>query len=419
MEDFRHQIDQLARRERGRLIASLVARLGSQQLELAEDVAQEAMLSALSIWPFPGMPDHPAAWLTRVAGNKAIDRLRRSGRELQLDPGWELDPYNDALARTGDESERLFAIRVPDPELRLMILACNPSLQDIDQLALTLRVVSGFTARDLSEIFLTSEAAIAQRLSRARRGLREDRQSLTGTPNVFEIRSRMGSVLKTVYLMFSLGYAPRSGAASIRRDTALEALRLAEELATGEATASGESRALAALLCLQASRLDAREDERGRPVLLKDQDRGRWNRVLIDRGMMYLQHTMDRGVPGRYHLEAAIASIYATQAWESIDWTAVLAYHDRLEQMTGSPVVTINACAARAFAGELKDALGRLDQLLARQPGIGNYAPFHIARAEIFRLMDRDAEAASCAQSAIDAGLSEPVIEHLGMRLGL
>ena len=266
MEDFRHQIDQLARRERGRLIASLVARLGSQQLELAEDVAQEAMLSALSIWPFQGMPDNPAAWLTRVAGNKAIDRLRRSGRELQLDPGWELDPYNDALARTGDESERLFAIRVPDPELRLMILACNPSLQDIDQLALTLRVVSGFTARDLSEIFLTSEAAIAQRLSRARRGLREDRQSLTGTPNVFEIRSRMGSVLKTVYLMFSLGYAPRSGAALIRRDTALEALRLAEELATGEATASGESRALAALLCLQASRLDAREDERGRPV---------------------------------------------------------------------------------------------------------------------------------------------------------
>ncbi|MDJ0657371.1 MAG: sigma factor [Xanthomonadales bacterium] len=419
MEGIRHQIDQLARRERGRLIASLVARLGSQHLELAEDVAQEALLSALSVWPFRGMPDNPGAWLTRVAGNKAIDRLRRSGRELQLDHDWSPDSADGPGDDRQGELDRLFAIRVPDPELRLMILACHPDLAGVDRLALTLRVVSGFTARDLSQVFLTTEAAIAQRLSRARRSLRGDRQSLTGTPNVFEIQSRLESVLKTVYLMFSLGYAPRSGAALIRRDTALEAVRLAEELAAGEATAGSDSRALAALLCLQASRLDAREDEQGRPVLLKDQNRGRWNRALIDRGMVYLKQAMHRGVPGRYHLEAGIASVYATQPWESIDWPAVLAYYSQLENMTGSPVVTINACVALAFAGELEYSLGRLDQLLAQQPAISSYAPFHIARGEILRLMNRAEEAADCVQSAIHAGLSEPVAEHLEMRLSL
>lgn len=409
IRDISRRLDLITRRERGRLIAGLVHRLGSQNLELAEDVAQEALLTALSIWPYRGMPDNPAAWLTRVARNKAIDRLRRENRE---------QVYDDTLdAMLSEENTRVDPERIQDPELRLMFLCCHPALEGIDRLALTLRVVSGFTAREIADIFLSSAGGMAQRLSRSKRKLKNLEESLTEPPTIFEIESRLSTVLMVVYLMFSLGYAPRSGAHLIRRDVALEALRLARELAREKFTTRPETNALAALLCFQASRFDAREDALGKPVLLKDQDHRRWDRTLIDMGVKYLGSAMKGQEVTRYHLEAGIASVYATAIdWEGIEWETILNYYAHLEQITDSPVVTINASVAQAFAGKPEQSLQRLDRLL-KHPMMASYTPFHIARAEILRLLGRDYESNESYLMAIVNGGSSPVIQHLERRL--
>ena len=279
------------------------------------------------------------------------------------------------------------------PELRLTFLCCHPTLGGIDPLALTLRIVSGFTAREIAELFLSNSGAIAQRLSRSKRKLREISEPLIEAPTVFEIESRLDSVLTVIYLMFSIGYSPRSGPQLIRRDVALEAVRLARELADGKHTGKPAAKALAALLCFQASRLNARQDAIGSPVLLQNQDRRKWDGGLIALGVEYLGMAMTGNKVTRYHLEAGISSVYATAAnWDAIDWDTILNYFDRLEKITDSPVVGINAAVAQACAGQPEQALDRLNTILLL-PTMARYTPIHIARAEILRLLDRDDEA--------------------------
>ncbi len=407
-EDIRHQLDRLSRRERGRLIAGLVNRLGHQHLDLAEDVAQEAMLAALSTWQYQGTPNNPAAWLTRVAHNRAIDRLRHEARNRRL------DEHIDIEAAPEPEPER-----IADPELKLIFLCGNAALEGIDQLALTLRVVSGFTAREIAGIFLAPETAIAQRLSRSKRKLQRLPRPQAGPPSVFELEQHLPAVLKVVYLMFSLGYAPRTGEQLVRRDVALEAVRLAREVADTRYTGTAESQALAALLCFQASRLNAREGEDGLPVLLKDQDRNAWDRAAIDAGMEYLHRSRTARSPSRYHLEAGIASLYASApGWEQIDWGAILSLYEKLDALVQSPVVKINASVARAFAGQAEQALQELDAMDC-EPLLTDYTPFHIARAEVLRLLGHEDRARVHYRNAIESGSSTPVVEYLQERASL
>ncbi len=400
-EEVGRRLDLLTRRERARLIAGLVAQLGREHLELAEDVAQAALLAALSLWPYRGIPDHPAAWLATVARNKAIDRLRRAGRER---------PYDAALDAREDGEQ----IETAENELELVYLSCHSSLGELDRLTLTLRIVSGFTAREIAQIFLTSEAATAQRLSRAKRKLRTINPGSDLT--AFERHARQPSALKVVYLMFSVGYAPRSGDRLIRRDLIEEALRLIEAL-EARAPEDGDIHALAALLCFQASRLDAREDAAGNPILLADQDRSRWNRALIRKGLGHLDASRGSAQPSRYHIEAGIAAAHATApSFEACDWGTIVRYYDVLETAVRSPVVTINACVARAFAGAPEAALAVLDTLAA-DVTLRDYTPLHIARAEIAHLLGRHADAAECFERALEAGASAPVLRHLQARL--
>ncbi len=404
-EDIRQQLDRLSRRERGRLIAGLVNRLGHQHLELAEDVAQEAMLAALSTWQYQGTPDNPAAWLTRVAHNKAIDRLRHEARNQRLDEGVDIG------AAPEPEPER-----IADPELRLIFLCSNTALEGVDRLALTLRVVSGFTAREIANAFLAPETAVAQRLSRARHKLQRLPGPEASPPSIFEIERHLPAALKVIYLMFSLGYAPRSGEQLVRRDVALEAQRLARELADTQHTNTADAQALAALLCFQVSRLNARESESGLPVLLRNQDRSAWDRSAVDAGMHYLQAARAADSPSRYHLEAGIASLYASApSWEQIDWDAILMLYEKLEALAQSPVVQINASVARAFAGQAEAALRQLDAL-ADEPLLTHYAPFHLARAEVLRLLGQEDRARQQFQAAIESGSSAPVLQHLQQR---
>ena len=401
------QLDLMVRRERGRLIAGLVSRLSGHRLDVAEDVAQEALLAALATWPYRGIPDNPAGWLTKVAWNKAIDRLRNEHRTQLL----------DAQIPLADETVMIEPTTIGDPELQLMFLSSHPALTEADRLALTLRVVSGFTAREIAHLLLSSEDAIAQRLSRSKKKLKGLDGARLEPPSAFEVRERLSTVLKVVYLMFNVGYAPRSGSKLMRRDVANEALRLAEELARDKLTGTPSACALAALLCFQVSRLDAREDERGHPVLLKDQRRSCWDAQRVDEGMAYLVQARSGNEVSRFHLEAGIAAVYAAApSWEATDWPTILRHYRRLEPLADSPVVSISASVALAYSGCAGDALARLDRL-GVSVALERYAPFHIARAEVLRLLNRDLEARNSYQAAIACDASTPVIEHLESRL--
>ena len=410
-----HQLDKVTRRERSRLIAHLVQRLGGQHLQLAEDVAQEAVLAALSNWPYHGLPDNPAAWLTRVAGNKAIDYLRRHRREVDYQAELDQriiddcgDHYQSYGVSCGDSL---------DPDIELMLLCCHPELPAVEQLALTLRTTCGFTARELATILLCTESAIAQRLARAKRKLKQLDEKVLLANKAVDIQQALAAIHKVIYLLFSLGYAPRYGDQLIREDTAMEAVRLAQALADHPRTNNPTTHALAALLYFQASRLAAREDAQGLPILLPHQDRRRWNREFIQRGFLHLQRAQASDTISRYHIEAGIASLYASSKnWQGIDWLAIGKLYAQLQTLTQSPVVTINASVAKALAGDAHCALHMLERIAVSE-FIGRYAPYYIAKAEILQRLGRCDEASENFSRAIACGASRPVIEHLETRI--
>ena len=400
------ELDRISRRERGRLIAGLVRRLGPENLELAEDVAQEALLSALSLWPYQGMPDRPAAWLATVARNRAIDRLRRQNRESALD---------DADRIEG--SSQVVDSAIEDDELRLIFVCCHAPLDVADRIALTLKMVSGFTAREVAAVLLLKQATLGQRLARAKRRLRESRPQLDEALSRFAIRKNLDTVLKVVYLLFDLGYAPRHGEFAVRTDVAREAVRLAREIADSELTRTSEALALAALLCFQASRLDARADRNGDVILLRDQDRTLWDSELVAMGLEYLDAARQGDQVSRYHLEAGIAAAHAAApSFDQCNWRAIVSLYTRLEEMTQSPVVAVHASVARAMAGDPRLALRQLNGI-ADADALTDFSPLYLARSEIYRMLDLHAESRADYERALRLGQSTPVERFIAGRM--
>ena len=379
------QLERLARTQRRRLVADIVAKLGVKRLEMAEDVVQDAVIAAMQSWPYKGMPDNPGAWLNRVARNKAYDRLRREGREQSITNNDESDseqlPLDTAAVQQAADTRhgQFYGAQVDDPELKLIFLCCHGDLGEEDRLMLTLKVVSGFTARDIAAVFLKKEAAVGQRLARAKRKLRALEDALEGEGNTdglsdlsrFAVQARLNTVLKVIYLMFALGYAPQRGDSLVQQDVALEALRLAEVLVAARETAQPAAHALAALLNLQASRFAARLGPDtassalgGGLVLLRDQNRALWDHNLMKRGMVHLAAAQSGETLSRYHLEAGIAAAHATaKHFADTDWAGICALYARLEAMTKSPVVAVNACVAQAFGGAPEKAFLKLESL--------------------------------------------------------
>lgn len=402
IETIHAELDRISRRERGRLIAGLVRRLGPENMELAEDVAQEALISALSLWPYQGMPDRPAAWLATVARNRAIDRLRRENREITLDAGGEPTQDHTIVDST-----------IEDDELRMIFLCCHAPLGVADRVALTLKMVSGFTAREVAAVLLIKEGTLGQRLARAKRRMRDEGPQLEEALSKFAIRSNLDTVLKVIYLLFDLGYAPRHGELAVRTDVALEALRLAREVADSDLTCTPDALALTALLCFQASRLHARADPAGDIVLLRDQDRSAWDQELIGMGLAYLEAARQGDRVSRYHLEAGIAAAHAAApSFEQCNWRAIVSLYTRLEQLTDSPVVSVNACVARAMAGDPRIALDQLNAIDTRGE-LGGFPALYLARSEVLRILDRPRDAKADIRRAIELGHSIPVERHL------
>ena len=382
-------IEAVWRIESAKIIAVLARML--RDVGLAEELAQDALIAALEAWPENGVPDNPAAWLTATAKRRALDELRR--RKL-------LDRKHEALAHELELDQELadrraVAMRdeaIEDDLLRLMFVACHPLLSPEARVALTLRLLGGLATDEIARAFLVPEATIAQRIVRAKRTLSEARVPFE-VPAGAELAPRLASVLEVVYLIFNEGYAATAGEHWMRPQLCEEALRLDRilaELVPHEAEVHG----LVALMEIQASRLRARTDPGGEPVLLLDQDRARWDRLLIGRGLASLERAERRGrALGRYGLQAAIAACHARAptAGET-DWARIAALYDALAQLAPSPVVELNRAVAVSMAFGPAAGLEIVDAL-SDEPALIGYHLLQSVRGDLLEKLGRHDEA--------------------------
>ncbi len=382
-------IEAVWRIESARLIASL-ARI-VRDVGLAEELAQDALVAALEQWPESGVPDRPGAWLMATAKHRAIDRLRRSkmlerkheelGREIERDAEAAAPDLDAAI----DDP-------VGDDLLSLVFTTCHPVLSTEARVALTLRLLGGLTTKETARAFLVSEATVAQRIVRAKRTLAESRVPFE-VPGRTELAERLSSVLEVVYLVFNEGYSATAGDHWMRPELCDEALRLGRILAE-LAPQEPEVHGLVALMEIQASRSRARTGPAGEPVLLLDQERARWDQLLIGRGLAALERAeLLGGALGPYALQAAIAACHArARTPEDTDWARIVALYDALAQLAPSPVVDLNRAVALAMAFGPAAGLEAVDALT----GEGSLQDYHLlpsVRGDLLAKLDRSDEA--------------------------
>jgi RNA polymerase sigma-70 factor, ECF subfamily len=383
-------IETVIRLESARLIAGLARYTGD--IGLAEDLAQDAVVAALEQWPAEGVPRNPGAWLTTVARRRAIDFFRRSsdlnrkyaelGRRLAADGGETVTP----------DFDRAFSDDIDDDLLRLIFTACHPVLSVPSKVALTLRLLGGLTTAEIARAYLVPEPTIAQRIVRAKKALSEASVPFE-VPSAEQRAPRLASVLEVIYLIFNEGYAATAGDDWMRPALCAEAVRLGRVLAQ-LAPAEPEVHGLVSLLEIQASRIPARTDAAGEPVLLLDQDRSRWDRLLINRGLAALQRCRDlSGERGPYALQASIAACHARAFHpEETDWAEIVALYEVLAEVMPSPVVELNRAVAISMAYGPEAGLQLVDQLMA-EPSLRNYHLLPSVRGDLLRRLGREAEA--------------------------
>jgi RNA polymerase sigma factor (sigma-70 family) len=387
--DVRRAVEAVWRIESPRLLAGL-ARL-TRDVGIAEDLAQEALLAALERWPQTGVPDNPGAWLMAVAKNRALDLLRRAKRlerkheELsgEIDGPWSSSESRFDTALDDD---------IGDDLLRLIFTACHPVLSPEARTALTLRMLGGLTTEEIARAFLVPVSTVSQRIVRAKRTLAEARVPFE-IPRGAERAERLASVLEVIYLVFNEGYAATAGEDWVRPELCDDALRLGRVLA-GLAPREPEVHGLVALMEIQASRIGARTGPSGEPILLLDQDRSRWDRLLIRRGLTALERSLSLGgALGPYTLQAAIAACHArTSTAEETDWPRIAALYDALARTAPSPVVELNRAVAVAMAFGPAAGLEIADSLVD-EPTLGSYHLLPAVRGDLLARLGRTEEA--------------------------
>lgn len=389
--DTHGAINAVWRIESARIIAG-VARM-VRDVGVAEDLAQDALVAALETWPRTGVPDKPGAWLMATARRRAIDLLRREKRleRKHGELGHDLESRQDEAISDLDAA---LDDAVGDDLLRLMFVACHPLLTTEARVALTLRLVGGLTTEEIARAFLVPVATVAQRIVRAKRALAEARVPFE-TPRAAELADRLGSVLEVIYLVFNEGYAATAGDDWMRPQLCEEALRLGRvlaELAPREAEVHG----LVALMEIQASRSRARTGPSGEPILLPDQDRGRWDQLLIRRGLASLARGEALGEsPGPYRLQAAIAACHArARTPEDTDWGRIVRLYDALARVMPSPVVELNRAVAVSMASGPAAGLVLVDALCS-EPALRTYHLLPSVRGDLLFKLGRLVEARS------------------------
>jgi RNA polymerase sigma-70 factor (ECF subfamily) len=391
----------LVREEGTRVLATLVRVTGS--VDLAQDATQDALVRALETWPRDGVPDNPRGWLIVTAKRRAIDLMRREARRS----GKETEAM--VFAEPGPESPEV----VRDDLLRLVFTCCHPCLAVDAQVALALRTLGGLSTQEVSRALLVPEATMAKRLTRAKQKITQARIPYR-VPDADELPARLTGVAATIYLIFNEGYAAGAGAELVRVGLAAEGVRLTRllaELMPDEPTVLG----LLALVLLQDSRRETRIDADGRPVLLADQDRTRWDHHFIREGVELigraLKRTPDR--PDRYVVQAAIAACHAlAPSYADTNWDAVVSWYDVLLRIQDTPVTRLNRAAAVAERDGPAAGLALVDDIAE----LATYPWWHATRAELLHRLDRPEEARAAYDRALAAGMSEPVSDHLRRR---
>jgi RNA polymerase sigma factor (sigma-70 family) len=389
--DVHGAIDTVWRMESARLIGALARRV--RDVGLAEELAQDALVAALEHWPRDGIPDNPGAWLMTTARNRALDRLRQATlhRQKQEELGADADARGDHVVP--DFSDSLDdADDIGDDLLRLVFAACHPVLSREAQVALTLKLLAGMSTPEIARAFLQPEATIAQRIVRAKRTLGDARVPFE-VPRGDALHDRLAAVLEVVYLIFNEGYSATAGDDWTRPALCDEALRLGRVLAQLSPT-TAEVLGLLALMEIQASRMRARLDGEGKPILLMAQDRSRWDPLLIGRGLAALARAQQQGgEPGPYQLQAAIAACHArARTPEATDWPRIVALYGELMQCTSSPVVELNRAVAVSMATGPAAALLLVD-VLVTDGHLARYHLLHAARGDLLARLQRHDEA--------------------------
>jgi RNA polymerase sigma-70 factor (ECF subfamily) len=401
-------LDHLFRREAGRITASLCSAFGLANLDLAEEVVQDALLQALRTWPFRGVPENPAAWLAQTARNRALDLIRRKATLRRKQPDIERRLSAPSPIAPPDE--------IADEQLAMVFACCHPALAPEVRVALTLKAVCGFSAAEIARAFLTPEPTIAQRLVRAKARIAEAGIDLALPPSA-EIAERLDSVLQVVYLLFNEGYAARAGDDLVRQDLCGEALRLGQLLADRPDTGAPKAHALLALMYLQASRFAARVDAAGRLLLLSEQDRSKWDRRLIYAGHRRLARAAAGDEMSEYHLQAGIAAVHAVApSYDETDWPRLLFLYDQLLTDAPSPVVEINRAVVLAKVHGPSAGLAALESP-RRDPKLRDYGPLHATAADLLLQLGETAAAAESFRLALAAPCSEPERRFLKRRL--
>jgi RNA polymerase sigma factor (sigma-70 family) len=391
-------IEAVWRIESARLIAGLARMVGD--VGLAEDMAQDALVAALETWPDSGVPDNPGAWLMATAKNRAIDRMRREKTYERKRE--EVDHDTGALfAMERSDFEAAADDEIGDDLLALIFTCCHPLLSREARVALTLRLLGGLTTPEIASAFLSSESTVAQRLVRAKRTLRDAKVPFE-VPRGAELDERLPSVLEVIYLVFYEGYAASAGEDWIGTDLCEEALRLGRILAE-LAPREPEVHGLVALMEIQASRNAARRGPGGEPVLLLDQDRSRWDPLLIVRGRRALERAEDLPGPlGPYGLQAAIAACHATAIRpEETDWVRIAALYDALSQIAPSPIVDLNRAVALGMAFGPEAGLELLDQV-KDEPELSSYHLLPSVRGDLLQKLGRHEEASAQFKKAAE-----------------
>jgi len=368
-------VDHLFRHQSGRMLATLTRILGPKNLALAEDVVQDALVRALELWPYAGVPDNPSAWLIQVAKNRALDRLRRDTSLAEKTAG--IDAGLSTLALAGP---------FEDDEVSMLFLCSHPALARESRLALTLKAVGGFSVGEIARALLVEETAVAQRLVRAKRQIREQELSFE-LPGELELGDRLDSVLAVLYLMFNEGYG------ALRREFCEEAIRMARMVARHPTMARPETYALLALLLLHSSRFAARLDPSGALLLLADQDRSLWDRSRIGEGLANLDRAAGGELVTAYHLEAGIAASHAVaKDYESTDWAHIADLYDDLYELKPTPVVGLNRAVAVAKVHGPRAGIEEMEKI-AQDPSLRKYYLLPAALGALWREMG-DAERA-------------------------
>lgn len=385
---MRKTIEAVWRIESAKLIGGLTRVV--RDVGLAEDLAQEALLEALERWPETGIPDKPGAWLMATAKNRAIDALRRQKM---------LDRKHQEMGNWSDEDDRItlpveIGENVGDDVLRLMLIACHPVLTPDARVALTLRLLGGLTTEEIARAFLVGEPTIAQRIVRAKRTLTEARVPFD-MPQGQELTARLSSVLEVIYLIFNEGYSATRGDDWVRPELCDDALRLGRILAH-LVPREAEVHGLVALLEIQASRNRARVGPDGQPILLMDQDRSKWDHLLVRRGLEALQRAIELARPlGPYALQAAIAACHArARRYEDTDWVRIVALYDALAQISQSPVVELNRAVAMSMAFGPEAGLELIDELVG-EPLLQGYHLLSAVRGDLLFKLKRFKEASN------------------------